>query len=623
MCGIAGILNLDKDEEISREVLKKMADPIAYRGPDGDGYFIDTFVGLAHRRLSIIDLEGGDQPMFNTRRDISIVFNGEIYNYVELKQELVQLGHSFSTTSDTEVIIRAYEQWGFACQEKFNGMWAFAIWDARQQHLFLSRDRLGEKPLNYMQYKNMFLFGSEIKSILAYTGDVAPDTEMNELYMFLGYVPSPNTFYKSIKKLAAGKYLVVKDGKVNEHTYWDLPDITENDLRTDSKQIIKELSELLYDSVRIRMRSDVPYGAFLSGGLDSSAIVATMSEISSFPVKTFTIGFEEKAFDERGNARIVADKFKTEHTEEIVDKSSLESSVQKILHHFDEPFADPAAIPTSYLAASASKHVKMVLTGDGGDEVFAGYSNYQSELFANSYQNNLPSFLKNGMPGMVSVMAKILTGNTRYKLNRIKRVLDSFNVPFDERLISKFVKIPPKEMKELLEHRSYPIDDFIASTLDKCSLKDSFYRLNYFNLKVSLPDQMLVKVDKISMANSLETRAPLLDYRIVELLYQVDKSIKMPTYKDSGVKHILKTVMADKLPSEIINRRKQGFEVPLREWFKDGEFESMLNSSNAVPGLNSKMLKTLIAENNKGQFDHGTLLWRILLLQKWMSKSIN
>ncbi|MCP4976130.1 MAG: asparagine synthase (glutamine-hydrolyzing) [Maribacter sp.] len=622
MCGIAGIFNFDLDRSISKDVLKRMADTIAHRGPDGEGYFIDAFVGLAHRRLSIIDLEGGNQPMFNERRDISIVFNGEIYNYIELKYELIKHGHSFVTTSDTEVIIKAYEQWGFACQEKLNGMWAFAIWDAREQHLFLSRDRLGEKPLNYMLYKNTFLFGSEIKSILAYTGDLEPDDEMHELYMFLGYIPAPYTYYKSIKKLAAGNFLVVKKNKVNEHTYWDLPDISENDLLKDKKQVTSRLNELLYDSVNIRMRSDVPYGAFLSGGLDSSCIVSTMSEISSHPVKTFTIGFNEKAFDERDNARIIADMFRTEHTEEIVDKSSLEQSIQKVLHHFDEPFADPAAIPTSFLAKSASQHVKMVLTGDGGDEVFAGYSNYQSELFAKKYQNSIPGFLKNVLPGMVGLMASVVTGNSRYKLNRIKRVLDSFNVSFDERLITKFVKIPPSEMKLLMNNNYYPINDFISSTLNNCKLKDPFYRLNYFNLKISLPDQMLIKIDKTSMANSLETRAPLLDYRIVELMYQVDKSLKMPTYTDKGVKHMLKSVMKNKLPNEILNRRKQGFEVPLREWFKDRVFENVLNSTNSSIALNNTMIKKLIEENNKGQFDHGTLLWRILLLQRWMEQSI-
>lgn len=622
MCGIAGIFNFDLERSISKEILKKMADSIVHRGPDGEGFYIDDYIGLAHRRLSIIDLEGGNQPMFNDRRTISIVFNGEIYNYIELKEELKKLGHSFTTSSDTEVVIKAYEQWGFACQEKLNGMWAFAIWDATERHLLLSRDRLGEKPLNYMLYENTFLFGSEIKSILAYTGELEYDNDMTELYMFLGYLPSPNTYYKSIKKLPAGHYLVVKKNEVTEHTYWDLPDIDDLDLLKDKRKINIQLDELLYDSVKMRMRCDVPYGAFLSGGLDSSSIVSIMSEISSYPVKTFTIGFKERAYDERHNAQIIANKFKTEHSVTIVDKSSLEDSIYNILYHFDEPFADPAAIPTSFLSESAAKHVKMVLTGDGGDEVFAGYSNYQSELFAKSYQNKMPGFLKKSLPSIVDGMGNIVTGNIRYKLNRIKRVLDSFNLTFDERLITKFVKIPPKEIKQLLKGDFFPIEDFIASTLSNCRLKDPFYRLNYFQLKVSLPDQMLVKVDKTSMAHSLETRAPLLDHRIVELMYQVDKSLKMPTYTDKGVKYMLKNAMQHKIPTEILNRRKQGFEVPLREWFKDNEFDNVLNSTNSLNFLNQKMIRKLIDENNKGQIDHGTLLWRILLLQRCMSRGV-
>lgn len=617
MCGIAGIFNFDLERDISKEVLKKMADTIAHRGPDGEGYFIDTFIGLAHRRLSIIDLEGGNQPMFNKGGDIGIVFNGEIYNYVELREELIKLGHSFTTNSDTEVIIKSYEQWGFACQEKLNGMWAFALWDVREQHLFLSRDRLGEKPLNYMLYKNTFLFGSEIKSILAYTGNIEPDDDMQELYLFLGYIPAPYTFYKSIRKLEAGKYLVVKGNMINEYTYWDLPEFGEGDMLKDEYQVTAQLEELLYDSVRLRMRSDVPYGAFLSGGLDSSSIVALMSQISSHPVKTFTIGFNEKAFDERDKARIVAERFHTEHHEEMVDKTSLEGSIQNILHHYDEPFADPAAIPTSYLAKSAAKHVKMVLTGDGGDEVFAGYSNYQSERFVTIYQNRVPRFIKNILPGMIGLISKVGTGNRRYELNRMERVLQSFDLPFDERLLTKFVKIPPSRIKQLSPNKSYPIQDFIATTLNKCKLNDPFYHLNYFQLKVSLPDQMLVKVDRMSMANSLETRAPLLDYRIVELLYQVDKSLKMPTYRHSGVKYLLKKSMKDKLPAEILDRKKMGFEVPLREWFKDNELENLLNTSTSPKGLNTSMIQGLLEENYKGQIDHGTLLWRLLLLQRW------
>lgn len=622
MCGIAGIFNFDLERGVSRETLKKMADTIAHRGPDGEGFFIDDFIGLAHRRLSIIDLEGGNQPMFNENGTICIVFNGEIYNFIELKEELIKLGHSFSTSSDTEVVIKAYEQWGFACQEKLNGMWAFAIWDTDAQHLFLSRDRLGEKPLNYMLYKNTFLFGSEIKSILAYTGGIEYDTDMTELYMFLGYLPSPKTYYKDIKKLPAGKYLVVKKNKITEHTYWDLPDIDDLDLLKDKRKVAAQLDELLYDSVKMRMRCDVPYGAFLSGGLDSSSIVSIMSEISSFPVKTFTIGFNERAFDERDNAQIIANRFKTEHFEKVVDKSSLEESINNILHYFDEPFADPAAIPTSFLSESAARHVKMVLTGDGGDEVFAGYSNYQSELFAKGYQNRVPGFLKRSLPSLVDGFGNIVTGNLRYRLNRIKRVLDSFNVPFNDRLISKFVKIPPKEIKQLLTGDYFPIEDLISSTLSNCRLKDPFYRLNYFQLKVSLPDQMLVKVDKTSMAHSLETRAPLLDYRIVELMYRVDKSLKMPTYTDKGVKYMLKNVMQDKIPADILNRKKQGFEVPLREWFKDGEFDRVLNSADSLTFLNQNMIRKLKDENKKGQIDHGTLLWRILLLQRRISQGM-
>ncbi|MDH3697589.1 MAG: asparagine synthase C-terminal domain-containing protein, partial [Flavobacteriaceae bacterium] len=382
-----------------------------------------------------------------------------------------------------------------------------------------------------------------------------------------------------------------------------------------------QLSELLYDSVKIRMRSDVPYGAFLSGGLDSSCIVSTMSDISTYPVKTFTIGFSEKAFDERKSARLIADRFHTEHSEEIIDRSSLEESIQKILFHFDEPFADPAAIPTSFLAKSASNHVKMVLTGDGGDEVFAGYSTYQSEFFARNYLKVTPGLVKNSLPRLVGLISKLTSGTTRYKLNRIERVLDSFNLPFNERLITKLVKIPPSKVKQMMNRNSYPINDFISSTLGNCTLDDPFYRLNYYNLKVSLPDQMLVKVDKMSMANSLETRAPLLDYRIVELMYQVDKALKMPTYKDKGVKHMLKKIMVNKLPPEILNRKKQGFEVPLREWFKEKEFENVLNTSYSSTAFRPSMIKDIIEENKAGQIDHGTLLWRLLLLNRWLNNS--
>lgn len=618
MCGIAGIFNFDREQSVAKEMLKSMANPISYRGPDEEGYFVDAFVGLAHKRLAIIDIDGGEQPMFNDTNELAIIYNGEIYNYVELRDELRALGHTFRTQSDTEVLLKSYEQWGVDCQQKLNGMWAFAIWDARSQHLFISRDRLGEKPLNYMTHQNSFLFGSEIKSILAYTGDLEPDLEMNEIYMFLGYIPAPYTYYKSVKKLAAGNYLIVNHQGVKEYSYWKLPDITDKDLVRNESIISDQLNELLSDSVRIRMRSDVPYGAFLSGGLDSSSIVAAMSDISSFPVKTFTIGFHEDAFDERKIARIIARKYGTEHHEEVVEKSSVEKSVQHILHHYDEPFADPAAIPTYHVSKSASSKVKMVLTGDGGDEVFAGYSNYQSELFAKRY-NRLPGIVRNVVPGIIGLASGAFAGNSRYSMNRMKRVFESFNLSFDKRLLTKFVKIPPNDIRSLMTEKSYPIEEFISSSLKGCSLTDPFYKLTYFHLMVSLPDQMLVKVDKMSMACSLETRAPLLDYRIVELMYSANQQVKMPSYRKKHVKHALKTSMADTLPSTILKRRKQGFEVPLREWFKDEEFEAIWNETYALPGFNGEMIKKLVKENKNGSVDHGKLLWRIMLLQKWLA----
>ena len=623
MCGIAGLFRLERNYEIQQEQLVKMADPIHHRGPDGSGYFSNDRVGFAHRRLSIIDLEGGDQPMFNQTGEIGVIFNGEIYNYVELKEQLEKLGHKFLTQSDTEVIIKGYEEWGVDCQKKLNGMWAFALWDEKKQQLLVSRDRLGEKPLNYAISNGTFVFGSEIKSILAYTGPLEPEMDLLQIYLFLGFIPAPYTFYRSVFKLPAGKYLIVKDQEVREHTYWDLPDINEGDLLHDETEICRQLEELLYDSVSMRMRSDVPFGAFLSGGLDSSCIVSLMSEVSAYPIKTFTIGFEEKGYDERAMAKIVADRFKTEHHEHLVNRSSYSESLKNILFHYDEPFADPAAIPTAYLAESAAKQVKMVLTGDGGDEVFAGYSNYQSERFAQMYKDRAPNFLQGGLPKLIKSASPFFSGQFRYGLNRMQRVFDAMDMPFEKRLITKFIKISTEETKSLAFNKYMPIEEFITSALKGCSLKDPFYKLNYFNLKVSLPEQMMNKVDKMSMAYSLETRAPLLDHRIVELMYRVDKSLKMPTYRNSGVKHVLKKTMKSRLPEVIVQRQKKGFEVPLREWFKGREFDQALDLDFSSSGLNMALIKQLITENKSGKADHGKLLWRLVIFHTWLEQQVS
>ena len=615
MCGITGIFHFDDNRIVDRDVLKKMSDIISYRGPDGEGFYLNKNVGLAHRRLSIIDLASGAQPMFNDDKQISVVFNGEIYNYIEIEQELRSLGHRFRTSSDTEVIIRAYEQWGLDCQLKFNGMWSFALWDNRKQRLFISRDRLGEKPLYYGEFDNSLLFGSEIKTIGKYGLPLKPETDMLELFLFLGYIPEPYTFYKGINKLKAGHYLLIKNKHVSVHKYWDLPEVQE--LITDEKEVVRNFSGLLHDSIRIRMRSDVAYGAFLSGGLDSSSIVSVMSGISRQPVETFTIGFNEKRYDERPMAALIAKKFGTNHHEHIVNAGTLDNSLKNILFHYDEPFADPAAIPTEIVSQYAAEDVKMVLTGDGADEVLAGYSTYGSENLSARYRQ-LPGFIRRALPKVIDAGSSILSGNLRYKGNQAVRVLNNFNAPFQDRLISKSTKLSTRLMKSLYSGAPLQIEDFMENVLKNAGSKDPFYQLTYYNLKVSLPGQMLVKVDRMSMAHSLETRAPFLDHRIVEYMYGVDKKVKLPN--PGGVKNVLKKAMATQLPDEIINRRKKGFDVPLREWFRDDLFDKKLDKHYGQYGLNDQLVKGLFADNKTGRADHGALIWRILIYTGWLDQ---
>jgi asparagine synthase (glutamine-hydrolysing) len=334
MCGICGYLHFDRERPSEFGVIKKMADRLIHRGPDGEGFHLHRNLALGHRRLAIIDPALGHQPMYNDDKSIAIVFNGEIYNYLELRSELETLGHHFKTASDTEVIIRGYEQWGTGCLEKFNGAWAFTIWDNLQQRLFIARDRIGEKPLFYGEWDNTFIFGSEIKSILQYGIPVVPNTEMLKIYLSLGYIPAPHTYFNGIHKLMPGHFMLVTD-RVSIHKYWDLPDIDEKDLITNKSDVYETFNALLNDSVKLRMRSDVPFGAMLSGGLDSSAIVSIMSALSPFPVETFTVGYKEKAYDERNLAAMVASAYHCNYNELLVSSKMIEEMYEKVLNHFD------------------------------------------------------------------------------------------------------------------------------------------------------------------------------------------------------------------------------------------------------------------------------------------------
>jgi len=616
MCGIAGIFHFEPSRRVDEQLLKRMTACLQHRGPDGEGFFISNNIGLGHRRLSIIDLSTGSQPMFNDDKSIAVILNGEIYNYIELREELKNFGFTFHTTSDTEVIIRSYEKWGTDCQHKLNGMWAFALWDEKKKQLFISRDRIGEKPLVYATHDNSFIFGSEIKSILAYGVPQIPNIELTELYLTLGYIPAPYTFYKNIHKLKAGHYLLVTANSVTEKKYWDLPELDEENMLSDKKIVYENFENLLRDSVKIRMRSDVPFGAFLSGGLDSSAIVALMSGISSVPVKTFTIGFKEKMFDERKLALLVAEQFKTEHHEYMIEPDAFDDALNKVMHQFDEPFGDSSAMPTGNVSKIAARQVKMVLTGDGGDEVLSGYNSNQVEKFAEKYQR-FPSFIRNSFPKMVSGFAGMLSGNSRYKMNRIAKALSFSNKTFDERLMAKswcnpamaeqLITSPEKQIK---------LKDFFSDFFSKYSVKHPFYKLMFFQFKILLPDDFLAKVDRMSMAHSLETRVPFLDYRLVEFMCKVDRDIKMNRYQR---KSILRNTIGKRLPAALLHAPKRGFSLPLREWFKDKSFEPKLESlCSSDFGLNGKLIRKIAEDNNSGKEDFGNLLWMLFLLKNWM-----
>lgn len=614
MCGITGFLHFEKQRIADSVVLKNMTDSIAHRGPDGEGFYCHQNVGLGHRRLSIIDLDTGSQPMFSDDRSIVIVFNGEIYNYIELRQELKMAGHRFHTDSDTEVIIKAYQQWGVQCQNKFNGMWAFALWDEKEQQLFLSIDRVGEKPLYYTTFDNTFVFGSEIKALLKFNVPAIINQELIEIYLTLGYIPAPYSFYKNIHKLLPGHHLIVKDSTHQLAKYWDFTQRPDQEMIKDKKKVYQTFEELFYDSVKIRMRSDVPYGAFLSGGLDSGSVVSAMSSISSYPVKTFTIGFEQKEYDETELAKEIAHKFNTQHHVEMVELTTFDESLKKILYHYDEPFGDSSAIPTGYVAKTAARSVKMVLTGDGGDEVLSGYTTYQGEKFASMYKP-IPFVLRKGLLNSVYAFAFLTKGTWRYKLNRVASVLNASSLTFLDRLLLKVSWVSPHLIHQLIGNNKSILSfrEYIADFFKPCTYKNDFYKMMYFHLKCSLPYDMLVKVDRMTMAYSLEARAPFLDYRLIDFMTQVDHTVKMKGFER---KSVLRNTIAKQLPHSVLNAPKKGFGVPLREWFKYQSFDDKLRDLYEINfGLNSHVIKGIIEENKQGKYDLGNFIWMLFLLK--------
>lgn len=623
MCGICGIYDAAGRGEANSPLLRRMSDSLAHRGPDNDGFYTDDYCGLGHRRLKIIDLSPlGKQPMTNEDGTVWISFNGEIYNYLELRPPLVQKGHQIRSQSDTEIMLHLYEEEGEEFLKKLNGMFALALWDKRRQRLILARDRFGKKPIYYWTDGTRLLFGSELKALLC---DAAVpreiDPEALSFYIALGYVPCPRTIFKNVYKLPPASYLVAErsaDGRLQLHgpqRYWSISYQPDHSLT--EEHCTTRIREIIQDSVRIRMFSDVPLGAFLSGGLDSSTVVASMAKNSSLPVETFSISFDEDSFNEAPYAEMVAKKFGTNHHTFRCTPDALE--VLPILaHHYDEPFADSSMIPTYYVSKIAREHVTVALSGDGGDEIFAGYTRYDNAMQREQWSRMLPDSL---IRGAFRIASEIYPQRARGwgVLNR------NAQTPF-EGFVGRLTLFQPFEQARLLTSSLAPTNGKIQHLSDEIAARsgagDLLSRMQYLDQMLYLPDDILVKVDRASMAVSLETRAPLLDYRLAEFLATVPPSLR---YHAGVTKFLLKRAMENVLPREIIYRAKKGFSVPMKSWFRqDARIflrETLLSKRAEERGIfQASEVNRLIEQQAAGREHVAYKLWGILFFELWCQK---
>jgi asparagine synthase (glutamine-hydrolysing) len=622
VCGIYGQLT---DSEVNVQRAEQSTDTLSHRGPDERGTVLHCNVFLGMRRLSIIDLSGGQQPMYNEDQTCCVVFNGELYNFLDLKPELESRGHFFRTRSDTEVVLHAYEEWGFDCLRRFNGMFAFAIWDERASHLFLARDRIGEKPLYYYHDGKRLIFGSEIKAIL--TDPVVP-RRLNPRglanFLCFGHAIAPETIYQSIYKLLPGHYLIARDAQVRTIRYWEIGDEPQLPLGSvlNEADYAERILSLLDDSVRRRMVADVSVGAFLSGGIDSSAIVALMKRHASGSVRTFSLGFNigGARYNELSDAHLVAKHLGTEHYELHAEHVDLIQTLRALVYHYDEPFADSAAFPLYLLSRFAREHVKVVLSGDGGDELFGGYRRYALDRFAPFYQRLPAAFTKKLIPS--------LAGNLP-RLRRTKRVFRTLCVADPARRYASWLTVFTPEMQaELLgaDLRAAVADHDPARpyhgyyhALNRNTSSDHLNRLMYVDLKTLLVDGYMEKVDKATMACSLEARVPLLDHRLVELAFQIPGRFKI---SGGSLKRILKLAMRDLLPVSVLRKPKHGFAVPLDPWFrgrlKEFSFEVLLDGRTRQRGyFNADYIERLWREHVKGRHVWTDHLWILLNFELW------
>ncbi len=621
MCGIAGFINSEHGKQANERDLRRMCDVITHRGPDEDGYFVFDNVALGMRRLSIIDLSTGRQPITNEDKSIWIVFNGEIYNFPELRAELEAKGHQFRTKTDTETIVHAYEEWGTLCASKLNGMFAFAIWDNRRKQLFLARDRIGIKPLYYYADDKRIVFGSELKSLLQLP-EVPREVDEKALDLFLTYeyVPAPYSILKGVKKLPQGHILVAKDGKIETQQYWE---VKYQECDKSQHELEEEFIELMRDAVKIRMIADVPLGAFLSGGIDSSTIVALMSQVASRKVKTFSIGFENQSYNELEYAREIATHFGTEHQEFIIQPDILDLT-DKLIHHLDEPLGDFSIFPTYLVSKMARRHVTVALSGDGGDELFGGYDTYVANQLDVKYRRKIPQFVREKM---VAPMVGLLppTGKKKGLVNKSKRFVEGSNLPPDLQHTRWMTFVAEHEKQalyspEMLQARNgCTAFDFMRGYFQKATSKDPLNRQLYVDTKTYLCDNILVKVDRMSMATSLEARVPFLDHRVVEFAARVPGSMKMA---NGRTKILVKDALAKLLPQMITKRGKEGFSIPIKNWLKS-ELKPLMMETLAPEKIRADgffqadMIERLIKEHLQNKENHSHRLWALMVFQIW------
>jgi len=613
MCGIAGyVLARGRADQ---ETVARMCDQIRYRGPDDSGYYVDGRCALGMRRLSIIDLATGHQPIPNEDRSLWVVYNGEVYNYQELHQDLVNRGHRFTTASDTETLLHLYEEEGVGGLPRLRGMFAYALWDAQRGELLLVRDRFGKKPLYYAHLPQGLFFGSEIKCLHAAGIDLPTDPEALKLYFLLGYIPDPYSAYQTVRKLEPGCWLLYRaDGSVSQGRYWRMPEPEARERPGFSPEdTCQRLRQTFDEAVKMRLIADVPLGAFLSGGIDSSLVVASMARQSPDPVKTFSIGFEESEYNELEYAALVARRYETDHHELVVRPDSV-SLVEKLVHHFDEPFADSSAIPTYLVSDFAAQHVKVALSGDGGDELFAGYERFQA-IEGLLFMDRVPAFLRAGLAALARWLPFSAYGkNYLHMLSRSSPMDRYFENNFSNYSLRQQLLQPewmlPADYGFLMQMMP---DSFLPATADPVS------QALYFETAVNLPGDMLVKVDRMSMAASLEVRCPLLDHALGELAASIPTSWKI---REGRGKYILVKALGDTLPPELLTRKKMGFGVPLDHWFR-GALRDMLHdhltgSRFLDRGIVSPAFVThLLEEHRTGRRNHAHWLWSLLVLEMW------